>query len=138
MTDWARYDAIARLVVGLPFVLEVGCPDLAGTRRVSESVGDTLTVVDPRLTVKDINGFLWRWPKLEWRAHDFLTGPLPTYDAVYLVDAPAPSHTLLTHLAQSLGPEGLLLLTPPRAAPWATFFQHVEQTDAHVLCRGPR
>jgi hypothetical protein len=134
----ARYAAVAERVLGLPWVLEVGCPDLDGTRRVSESVGDTLTVLDPRLTLKQINGFLWRWPKMELKEHDLLEAPLPTYDAVYQVDQPAPSAQLLTHIAASLGPAGLYVLTPPRPAPYAQYFHVVEETDAAVVCRGPR
>jgi 2-polyprenyl-3-methyl-5-hydroxy-6-metoxy-1,4-benzoquinol methylase len=83
----ARYKFVAKMLSGMPSVLEVGCADALGTRVVQQEVGSvTATDFDP-VFVEDVNRRMDPHWRFECLVHDMVSGPMNRrFDAVYALD----------------------------------------------------
>jgi hypothetical protein len=84
--QFARYKFAAKMLSGMDRVLEVGCSDGFGSRIVRQHV-KSLDAVDwdERSIEEAKKNASKTWP-VSFKVHDILSGPLPGYDGVYLLD----------------------------------------------------
>jgi 2-polyprenyl-3-methyl-5-hydroxy-6-metoxy-1,4-benzoquinol methylase len=114
----ARYKFVAKMLAGRRHVLEVGCSDAFGTRIVVQEVG-ALTAIDfDPAFVADVNERMDpKWPFI-CKVHDVTASPAGNFDAAYSLDvlehiAPADERRFLTHVAASLGSDGVAIFGTP-------------------------
>ena len=78
----AKYKFVAKMLVGVPKVLEIGCGDATGSRVVAQTVG-ALTCID---TDDDLLEKSSSKDRVTLLNHDMLDGPMPRFDAAYALD----------------------------------------------------
>lgn len=115
----ARYKFVAKLIAGMPEVVEIGCGDAFGAPIVAQAVGtvtctdiDEPTLEDNRLRLAEIKN-------IKFRYHDFRQGPVPfKTDAAYAVDViehifPEEEAKFLGNIVAGLTDNGILVVGTP-------------------------
>lgn len=135
----SRYKFVAKMLSGRRNVLEIGCADAFGTRIVRQEV-EELTAVDfDPVFVEDVIGRMeepWRFNCL---VHDILEKPVEgVFDAAYTLDVlehiPAEQeHRFMSHIADSLGPHGVLIVGTPSLQSQA--YASPPSREGHVNCK---
>ncbi|MBM3871976.1 MAG: class I SAM-dependent methyltransferase [Verrucomicrobia bacterium] len=115
----ARYKFVARMMTGMPRVLEVGCADGFATRVVRQAVGHVVaTDFDPVFIQQNLAQPAGRWP-VEYRVHNMAAGPLAEeFDGAYALDVlehipAAEEDAFLGNIARSLAPRGVCIIGMP-------------------------
>jgi len=115
----ARYKFVAKMLSGLPRVLEVGCADAFATRIVQAEVGYVMaTDIDP-VFIADAHARLDpKWP-MDLAVHDLLESPLAgEFDGAYCLDVLEHIEEKLEarfvgNLAASIKPQGVCIVGMP-------------------------
>jgi cyclopropane fatty-acyl-phospholipid synthase-like methyltransferase len=135
----ARYNFVAKMLVGSKRVLEIGCGDGFGTRIVAQAVGHVTGVDFDAEFVKSAKAILSdRWP-FTCRVHDVLDGPVPgKFDAVYALDVlehipPTKESTFINNMISSLAPHGVAVIGTPSLQSQAYASAH--SRIGHVNCK---
>lgn len=135
----SRYKFVAKMFSGMKNVLEIGCADAFGTRIVLQEVGRVTAIdFDPVFVRDALERMDARWA-FECKVHDILAGPVGgPFDAAYALDviehiAKTDEHRFLSHIAQSLVPEGVLIIGTPslQSQVYASPFSK----EGHVNCK---
>jgi SAM-dependent methyltransferase len=135
----ARYKFVAKMLNGMPRVLEVGCSDAFATRIVQAEVGYvTATDIDP-VFIADARARLDpKWP-MDLDVHDMLDGPMAgEFDGAYCLDVlehidPRHEARFVGNLADSLKPQGVCIVGMPSL----TSQEHASPQSkiGHVNCK---
>lgn len=134
----ARYKFVAKMLSGLPKVLEVGCADAWGSRVVVQEVGRLLAVDFDPVFIEDARSRMdARWG-FDLAVHDILQGPVAgLFEGAYSLDVLEHIPTdreeeFVRNLAGSLGPAGVLIVGSPSLASQA----HASEPSrlGHVNC----
>jgi 2-polyprenyl-3-methyl-5-hydroxy-6-metoxy-1,4-benzoquinol methylase len=136
---FARYKFVARMLAGLPRVLEVGCADAFGTRVVRQSVPEVTAIDFDPVFVQDVQARMdpdWRF---EVFAHDMLAGPLHgNFHGVYALDViehipPAQEDLFVKNMVDSLVPHGVLIMGTPSLE--SQQYASTASRAGHVNCK---
>ena len=138
----ARYKFVAKMLSGWHHVLEVGCADAFGTRVVLQEV-ERVTAVDfDPVFVKDAADRMdERW-RFDCRVHDILAGPVAgQFDGAYALDVlehieKKHEERFVSHIVQSLTPEGVLIIGTPSIQSQA--YASAPSREGHVNCKDYR
>jgi 2-polyprenyl-3-methyl-5-hydroxy-6-metoxy-1,4-benzoquinol methylase len=136
----SRYKFVAKMLSGKRRVLEVGCADAFGTRLVMQEVAAVTAIdFDPVF----INDALERMKSDSWecdcRVHDILDGPVAEeFDAAYSLDVfehipPEQEDRFVRHLAESVGPHGVVIIGSPSLQSQA--YASKGSKEGHVNCK---
>lgn len=139
----ARYKFAAKMLAGLPKVLEVGCADAFASRLVRAEVGHlTATDIDPIFIADAEARQDPNWP-LEMKVHDMLSGPCPgpdgsTFDGAYSLDVlehipAAEEERFVGNIAASLTPHGVFLVGMPSLSSQA--YASPQSKAGHINCK---
>lgn len=140
----ARYKFVAKMLAGLPRVLEVGCADAWGSRIVVQEVGRLMAVDFDPVFIEDVRARMDpRWA-FDVALHDILQGPVTgPFDGAYSLDVlehipPERENAYVTHLAASLTTSGVLIVGTPSLSSQAYASEpsrlgHINCKDAHGL-----
>jgi len=135
----SRYKFVAKMLGGLPRVLEVGCADAFGTRLIQQE-GCRVTAVDfDPVFIEDARQRMDPdWP-LDLLVHDMLASPVPgRFDAAYTLDVlehiPEESERcFVANIVRSLSPEGVLIVGTPSIQSQA--YASPPSRAGHVNCK---
>ncbi len=135
----SRYKFVAKMLSGLPRVLEVGCADAWGSRIVVQEVG-RLTAIDfDPVFIEDARARMdERWG-LDLAVHDILQGPVAgSFDGAYSLDVlehipKEREDDFVSHMAGSLVPGGVLIVGSPSLSSQA----HASEPSrlGHINCK---
>jgi hypothetical protein len=135
----ARYKFVAKILGSCRNVGEIGCGDAFGTRIVRQEVADvTVYDFDP-LFIEDIRSRQdERWA-VKAEIHDIVASTLPRkHEALFSLDvlehiAPEHEHEFLSHICDSLTPDGLLMIGTPslQSQPYAS----PQSKAGHINCK---
>jgi SAM-dependent methyltransferase len=135
----SRYKFVAKMLSGVPHVLEVGCGDAFGTRIVRQEVQKVTAVDFDPVFVKDAQDRMDpHWP-FDCRVHDILKGPLDrAFDGAYALDVlehipVADEDRLMRHLVQSLNATGVLIIGMPSLQ--SQGYASKASREGHVNCK---
>ncbi|MEW6264289.1 MAG: class I SAM-dependent methyltransferase [Thermodesulfobacteriota bacterium] len=119
---FARYKFVARMLEGLPKVLEIGCADALATRIVSQAVGSLVATDFDPIFIQDAKNRMIDQHSFDCRVHDILAGPVPgEFDGAYSLDViehvrPEKSQVFVSNIVSSLKPTGVLIIGTPSLA----------------------
>ncbi|HYM32816.1 MAG TPA: class I SAM-dependent methyltransferase [Candidatus Cybelea sp.] len=135
----ARYKFVAKMLSGLPRVLEVGCADAFATRIVQAEVGFvTATDLDPVFIADARTRLDPKWP-MDLAVHDMLEAPMPGgFDGVYCLDVlehiDAKRETrFVGNLAQSIKAQGVCIVGMPSLSSQA--HASPQSKIGHINCK---
>lgn len=136
----SRYKFVAKMLSGLPKVLEVGCADAFGTRIVQQEVGQLTAVDFDPIFVQDVLDRMDPlWP-MTCLTHDLLDGPVPggPYDGAYSLDVlehiPVENEDrFVSNACASLSPHGVLIIGSPSLQ--SQQYASVPSKAGHVNCK---
>jgi 2-polyprenyl-3-methyl-5-hydroxy-6-metoxy-1,4-benzoquinol methylase len=136
----SRYKFVAKMLSGKRRVLEVGCADAFGTRLVMQEVASVTAIDFDSLFIQDA---VERMKTDSWecdcRVHDILEGPIAEdFDAAYSLDVfehipPADEDRFVRHLAESIGPNGVVIIGSPSLQSQA--YASAGSKEGHVNCK---
>ena len=135
----SRYKFVAKMLEGLPEVLEVGCGDGFGTRVVAQAVGNVKAVdFDPDF-IKSAKACASSKYKIEFDVHDMLSSPVAgQFSAAYCLDvlehiSPDVEKTFLKNILACLRDDGVLIVGMPslESQEYASHFSKL----GHVNCK---
>lgn len=138
----ARYKFVAKMLSGMPRVLEVGCADAFATRIVAQEVGSVTAVDFDPLFIEDVKARMDpRWP-IDARVHDMLDAPVEgVFDAAYAIDvlehiAAEKEDRFIANITASLADSGVVLAGIPSLQSQA--YASPPSKAGHVNCKdGP-
>lgn len=135
----ARYKFVAKMLSGLPSVLEVGCADAFGTRVVRQEVPRVVAVdFDPVFIERNRQTVDKRWD-IEFRVHDLLQGPVSgAFDAAFSCDVlehimPHDEDAFVGNIAASVSDHGVCIFGSPSLESQA--FASKASKEGHVNCK---
>ncbi len=134
----SRYKFVAKMLGGLPRVLEVGCADAWGSRIVVAEVG-RLTAIDfDPVFVQDAQSRMEERWKFDVLLHDILAGPVAgEFDGAYSLDVlehipREREDRFVENIASSLTPHGVLIIGSPSLSSQAHASEPSRQ--GHINC----
>lgn len=138
----ARYKFVAKMLSGVPKVLEVGCADAFFTRIVVQEVESLVATDFDKLFVEDVKKRMDAKWSFDVTQHDLLKGPFPgTFNAAYALDViehinPSDELVFVENIVKSLSSEGFLILGSPSLE--SQTYASKQSKEGHVNCKtGP-
>ncbi len=135
----ARYKFVAKMLVGLDQVLEIGCGDGFGTRVVAQAVGHITAVDFDFELINSAKSIMSdRWP-FECKVHDIMQGSVEgEFDAAYSLDVlehiPEEQESrFLENILGSLAAHGIVIIGIPSLQSQSYASAHSQ--IGHVNCK---
>lgn len=116
----SRYKFVAKMFSGFSEVLEIGCADGFGSRIVVQEVKHLAAIDFDPVFIEDLQKNMDEKWKLDCFVHDIVKKPVvySQYDGAYALDVlehipQMDERKFLSHIVQSLKPEGVLIIGIP-------------------------